>query len=452
VLTYSSWPAGALCFSEGLEGLREGRRSARGELGGAPEVHRADRMTAAVPPGAEAPVFQRPDQAPVEHYGLKGQATQAGKANEGGDAEQGHHQFKRALGQALRLRGSRDFASRDDSGAFARQLFGRLNAGRRERLAAEAALRRPRPARRPEARRRLRVKVGTGSTTRVAGTVYSVASRRLGEGVGARLDAGRVEVWYAPRRVDEMPRLRGRGPHRVASRPVIDWLVRKPGAFADYRSREGLFPSSPFRRADDALRARPPAAKSWAALGLGRFPPQVLQQARGLLEGPFVGRRENALVFGPPGSGKTHVPCAVGQELARAGRQGLFRTCGLLVQEVPAAKRDIRLARVLQKLSGYAARIVDDLGHVPQGREEMGVLFTLLAERYERGSVLLTSNLPFAGWEAVCKGPRTAAAAVDRLVPHRVIIGPNLPSYRAEQAKKAKPSRGARSSGEASSA
>ena len=259
VLTYSNWETGALCFSESLESLSEGLQGALWELGGAPEAHRTDRLTAAVPPGAEAQVFQRHYQALLEHYGLKGQAIQAGKANENGDAEQSHHQFKRALDQALMLRGSRDFTSRDDYWAFVRQLFGQLNSGRRERLAEEVALLRPLPARRLEACRRLRVKVGTGSTIRVAGNVYSVASRLIGEWVEARLYAERLEVWYAQRRVDEMPRLVGPGQHRVEYRHVIDWLVRKPGAFADYRYREDLFPGSPFRRAYDALRAQQPA-------------------------------------------------------------------------------------------------------------------------------------------------------------------------------------------------
>jgi hypothetical protein len=259
VLTYSNWETGTLCFSESLESLSEGLQNALGELGGVPQVHRTDRLTAAVPPGAEAAVFQRHYQGLLEHYGLKGQAIQAGKANENGDAEQSHHQFKRALGQALLLRGSRDFAGRDDYWAFVRQVFGQLNAGRRQRLAEEVARLRPLPARRLEAGRRLRVKVGAGSTVRVAGNVYSVASRLIGEWVEARLYAERVEVWYAQRCVEQLPRLHGRGQHRVAYRHVIDWLVRKPGAFADYRYREDLFPTSVFRRAYDALRARQPA-------------------------------------------------------------------------------------------------------------------------------------------------------------------------------------------------
>jgi DNA replication protein DnaC len=167
----------------------------------------------------------------------------------------------------------------------------------------------------------------------------------------------------------------------------------------------------------------------------------VVQQARTLLEGSFLDRCENVLAFGPPGSGKTHLLCALCQELVRTGRRVLFRKCGLLVQELLVAKRDLKLSALLKRLAGYQALFVDDLGYVQQSREEMEVLFTLLAERYERGSVLLTSNLAFSGWEAIFKDPMTTAAAIDRLVHHSVIIELNLPSYRAEQAKKRKPTR-----------
>jgi DNA replication protein DnaC len=125
----------------------------------------------------------------------------------------------------------------------------------------------------------------------------------------------------------------------------------------------------------------------------------------------------------------------------RAGRKVLFTTCSLLVQELLIAKRDLKLSRVLKRLAGFAVLVIDDLGYVRQSREEMEVLFTLLAERYERGSVMLTSNLPFSQWETIFKDAMTTAAAIDRLVHHRVIIELNLPSYRAEQAKKAKVSR-----------
>jgi DNA replication protein DnaC len=196
------------------------------------------------------------------------------------------------------------------------------------------------------------------------------------------------------------------------------------------------------RRTERLLRdSRLPLEKSWPVLDLKRLPTKVVQQARSLLEGSFVDRRENVLAFGVPGSGKTHLLCAVGQELVRSGRRVQFWATGLLVQELLVAKRDLKLSRVLKRLSGYEVLILDDLGYVQQSREEMEVLFTLLAERYERGSVMLTSNLPFSGWEAIFKDAMTTAAAIDRLVHHCVIVELNIPSYRAEQAKKAKQGR-----------
>jgi DNA replication protein DnaC len=184
--------------------------------------------------------------------------------------------------------------------------------------------------------------------------------------------------------------------------------------------------------------SRLPLEKDWASLDLKRFPTKVTQQLRGLLSGDFLDRRENVLMFGPPGSGKTHALSAVSQELVRAGRPILSVKCSLLVQELLKAKRDLRLKEILRDLSRWQGLLIDDLGYVQQSREEMEVLFTLLAERYERGSVLITSNLAFSQWEQIFKDPMTTAAAIDRLVHHSVIVELNVPSYRMEAARRKK--------------
>lgn len=180
-----------------------------------------------------------------------------------------------------------------------------------------------------------------------------------------------------------------------------------------------------------------PVQKEFMTFDLGRLPLRLQQQIATLRDGSFLDRRENVLAFGNPGSGKTHLLCALCRDLVRQGRRVLYTTCSLLVQELLVAKRDLTLVRLLKRLDRYEALLIDDLGYVQQSREEMEVLFTLLAERYERGSVLITSNLAFSQWEAIFKDPMTTAAAIDRLVHHSVILELNLASYRREHAASA---------------
>lgn len=192
------------------------------------------------------------------------------------------------------------------------------------------------------------------------------------------------------------------------------------------------------RRIEKLLReSQLPLEKSLTDFDLKRLPRKVANQVQTLRTSSFLASRENVLVLGNPGSGKTHLVCALGQELIRNGHRVYFGHCNLIVQELLRAKQELKLSRWLRKLSKYEAVTLDDIGYVQQSREEMGVLFTLLAGRYERGSVMIASNLPFSKWEAIFKDPMTTAAAIDRLVHHCVIVELNIPSYRMEQAKRA---------------
>jgi DNA replication protein DnaC len=181
-----------------------------------------------------------------------------------------------------------------------------------------------------------------------------------------------------------------------------------------------------------------PLEKTLDSFDLKRIPVKASRQVKALLDGGFLDRRENVLAFGNPGSGKTHLLAALGQELIRNGRRVVFATCSMLVQDLLRAKQNLQLSSAIKKLAYYEAIVIDDIGYVQQSREEMEVLFILLSERYERGSVLLTSNLPFSKWEAIFKDPMTTAAAIDRLVHHSVILELNTGSFRLEQAKRKK--------------
>ena len=184
--------------------------------------------------------------------------------------------------------------------------------------------------------------------------------------------------------------------------------------------------------------SRLPREKNLQTLELGRFGNNIALQVNTLLEGGFADRKENILAFGNPGSGKTHLLCAIGQELIHAGRRVWFSPCSLLVQDLLRAKQELKLGRHIKRLARFDAIIIDDIGYVQHSREEMEVLFTLIAERYERGSILLTSNLPFSKWECIFKDPMTTAAAIDRLVHHSIILELNIDSYRMQAAKRKK--------------
>lgn len=179
-----------------------------------------------------------------------------------------------------------------------------------------------------------------------------------------------------------------------------------------------------------------PSTKTWENFDFKRLPLKLVRQFRGLLSGEFLKRRENILLFGTPGGGKTHLLCALSRELIRQyDCKILFLPSVKLVQDLLLAKRDLALSRLIKKLTTFDGIIIDDIGYVQQSKEEMDVLFTLISECYEKTSVLLTSNLPFSHWEKIFKDPMTAAAAIDRLVHYSVVMDVNVPSYRMEKSK-----------------
>lgn len=177
-----------------------------------------------------------------------------------------------------------------------------------------------------------------------------------------------------------------------------------------------------------------PGGKTFATLDDTRLPRPVLRQLRELEKGQFLGQAINVLAFGLPGVGKSHALAALGHALVQRGRSVLWTPTYSLVQELLAAKRDLELPRKLRKLDNFDLVILDDIGYVAQTAEEAEVLFTLLAERYERRSTALTSNLMFSEWERIFKNTMATTAAIDRLVHHSVVMEFDVTSYRAEKA------------------
>ena len=214
-------------------------------------MHQSDRLSAAVNNLSNPQEFTDRYQAILAHYRLKGRKINARRAHENGDVEQRHYRFKKALEQALLLRGSRNFQDRQEYEIFLRKLFIQLNAGRRERLSDELKVLKRLPARRLESSKSIKVPVSQGSTIKVDHNVYSVDSRLIGEQVHVKVGALQLEVWYAQKCVERLPRLRGRGSRHIQYRHIIDWLVRKPGAFENYRYQPDLFPTHRFRMAYD---------------------------------------------------------------------------------------------------------------------------------------------------------------------------------------------------------
>ena len=254
VLAYSNWESGMICESESFAALSAGLQKALWELDGVPKLHQTDSLSCAVRnhPGRHD-AFTQSYQALCRHYGMQMRHTQPRSPQENGKIEQRHHRFKRALENEMILRGSRDFASRRAYAALLRKVFTALNAPRQERLDEERSRLGSLPKQRLDSYQRVEVRVSKWSTIRVRKKTYSVPSRLIGTRLRVRLYAAWIEVWSTQRCLERMPRLHGGDQLRVDYRHLIDALVRKPGAFANYRYRTELYPTHTFRLAYDAL-------------------------------------------------------------------------------------------------------------------------------------------------------------------------------------------------------
>jgi transposase len=255
VLTYSNVEAASICFSETFEALAEGIEKALWQIGGVPEQHRTDHLSAAVKQlrKADQEEWTARYQSLMAHYGMQPTWNNTGIAHENGDVEQSHHQFKRAVDQALRVRGSREFASRSVYDHFVQNLIHKRNQTRSARFSAEKEVLHLLPTSMLSPCKELNVVVSRFSTISVASNIYSVPSRLIGTTVLVRVRAEHLEGYVGSKRVFGMPRQVGKQQHRIEYHHVIHSLVRKPGAFAAYRYRDDLFPTTTFRLAYDRL-------------------------------------------------------------------------------------------------------------------------------------------------------------------------------------------------------
>ncbi len=255
VLPYSNVEAIHLVLSESFEALAEGVEIALWQLGGVPARHRTDHLSAAMRPLDAEGRRQATARyaALMAHYGMAPTTNNVGEAHENGDVEQAHFRFKRAVDQALRVRGSREFADRAAYHHFLQDLVRQRNLTRQHRFAEERQAMRPLPRAPLDLYRELRVPVSCGSTIQVLRNTYSLPSRLIGTTVTVRVRAETLEIYRGTVLLETIPRLLGERQHRIDYRHISASLVRKPGAFAQYRYRDDLFPTLTFRRTYDAL-------------------------------------------------------------------------------------------------------------------------------------------------------------------------------------------------------
>lgn len=278
VLTYSNWEHATICFSESFEALIGGFQNAVWTLGGVPQRHRTDNLSAAVNNLRKDKAFTGQYTTLLDHYKIKGFKINAGNANENGDVEVSHYHFKTAVDQALMLRGSRDFENREKYRKFLDKVFQELNKGRQVKLEEELKVLRSLPDYRLNDHKVFTPRVTSNSTIHIQNNTYSVDSRLKRERIKVKLFMDHLEIWYGQKRIDTLPRLRGENKSRIEYRHIIDSLVKKPGAFANYRHRKDMFPSSHFRIAFDYLREKHPGRANREYLQILYFAAKISEE------------------------------------------------------------------------------------------------------------------------------------------------------------------------------
>jgi len=262
VLTYSNWETGEPCSSESFESLSEGLQNGLWKLGKVPQRFRTDKLSAAIYKDLNKKTFTDRYKTLLNYYKIAGEYIQTGCPNENGDVEQRHYRFKKGLEQSLILRGSRNFYSLDEYKEYLAAFFRQVNTGREERLKEEMKAMKILPVNKLDAHKEIQLKVYKSSTINVAHNTYSVDSRLIKEWITVHLKAETLDIYYGSRKIDEFPRLRGSGNHKIDYRHIIDSLIKKPGAFENYRYRDDLFPTINFRIAYDYFRKHNPDSSS----------------------------------------------------------------------------------------------------------------------------------------------------------------------------------------------
>jgi len=253
VLPYSNWETGSICYSESFESLSEGLQKALWQLGGTPTEHRTDRLSAAINNQCNSKDFTYRYKSLLEHYKLKASKTNPYSGNENGDVEQSHFRFKKAIDQALMLRGSRNFETIEEYEIFLMQIMEQRNRNKSIRFQEELKKLQNLPETKLSSFKVLTARVSKFSTVRISHNVYSVPSRLIGENIKAYLYADKIKIYYGTSLVQEMKRLQGESNCLFDYRHVISSLVKKPGGFEKYQYRDFMFPNIYFKVAYENL-------------------------------------------------------------------------------------------------------------------------------------------------------------------------------------------------------